>query len=158
VPTSSVEVFVNWLDTMKLPEDYFDWDTDFDHTCVDMTMIEAYALVHRLMAPKFLKAVEHKIIAQFERLPCVPTVVFAFENIPGTSPVLQFLVDTYCIHYDEEEHFERELMNLPPFPHEFLVRSMLCHCKMMRDPVCRVLNACDYDDHVSEAERKNYEI
>jgi hypothetical protein len=158
VLTTSVEVFVNWLDTMKLPENYFDWDTDPDHPCEDMTMIKAYALAHRLMPPKFLKAMEHKIIAQLENLPCVPTVVFAFENIPGTSPVLQVLVDTYCVHYDEKEHFEGELMDLSPFPHEFLVRSMFRHCKMMRDPACRVLNACNYHEHASEAERENCEI
>jgi hypothetical protein len=121
-----------------------------------MSMMEYCALAHRLVAPRFLKVVEHAIITWIiddEFLPSGATIVFAFENLPCASLILRLLVDTYCQYYDEDIHNEDKKEGAPLFPYEFLVRCMLRHCNT-RDYPLDHLSTCDYHGHGSDAERK----
>jgi hypothetical protein len=157
----AVEIFVDWLYTMMLPKAYYDWINDAEDRCGDFVMMEACAFAQRLIAPKFLEAAEHKIIAMFleeEHLPHNQTVVFAFENLPCTSPVLRLVVDSYYLHYNKGTHAENKQDGVNSFPNEFLVAFMLRHLEVKESRICEELDACDYHEHESDAERDSCRI
>jgi hypothetical protein len=164
VLTWSVDIFVDWLYTRKLPSDYYEWAAVRDENCQgdkdEDTMMKATALAHRLLAPKFLKAMEHAVILEFfefANTPCsANTIVFAFDNLPSSSPILRLLVDDYCFHYTEEIHSEREdkYPGLPQLPHHFLLRVLFRHSEMRENPSRRTQAPCGYHNHIDAGERK----
>jgi hypothetical protein len=87
---------VDWLYTRKLPFDYHEWEAVRDENCQgdkdEGTMMKVTALAHRLLAPKFLKAMKHAVILEFlefaNTLCSANTVVFCLRQPPQLKPDL----------------------------------------------------------------------
>jgi hypothetical protein len=159
----SVEIFLDWLYMSKLPYTNAQWremrDENHEDDGREDTMINAIALAHRLLAPKFRKAVEYGMIKEFvdyANTPWANTVVSAFEKLPSSSPILRLFVDAYCFNYDEEWHTEwkEDWLDLPDLPHDFLLRVVFRHSEMKKKPSSGPPVACDYHNHGSGDERE----
>lgn len=124
-------------------------------------MIKVCALAHRLLATNFGRAVTYEVVRCFinengDAPPYYDTIIFAFEILPPTSPILQFLVDLHCLRYcsEHDSQDESEFQLRSRLPHEFLVRTMLRYSKLIKGSQIRVLEACDYHEHGSTQERE----
>lgn len=97
----TVEVFVDWLYTRRLPVTNEEWNEDEYrlergaqwHTAVQVAMIKAYAFADRMLLPDLRQALEHELIDYFIvegcSIPYYGAVIYAFAHLPPASPVLR---------------------------------------------------------------------
>lgn len=160
---------MDWVYTGKLFVGGLDWEDwkdlnkeDFTDAAMEHALIPLCAFLYRILASGFRKAVEHAIVDYWLGLtvsqPLYSTVISAFASLPSKSPVLRLLVDTHCDAFTEEsddDGQEKELRT--QLPNEFLVHVMLRYSDMLKERQYQELNACDYHDHQTEAERDECE-
>ncbi|KAJ4361300.1 hypothetical protein N0V95_002002 [Ascochyta clinopodiicola] len=167
VECNTFEVFVDWLYARKLPAEHTDWvEEEYDsershqwHTAVQIAMMKAYAFADRMLSTDLRRAVYHKLVDNFVDdldVPYYGTIIFAFQNLPPTSPVLEVLVDAHCRNFDEtldtKENGELELRT--QLPNAFLVGVMLRYAKSKSEKEETTLERCDYHEHILETEKQ----
>ncbi|KAL1597396.1 hypothetical protein SLS59_007426 [Nothophoma quercina] len=115
-------VFVDWLYTQKLPETLLGWlseaeeKIDFDKRYAhQVALLRACAFGDRFLAPAFSRACQDHVVKWFTKAahaPLYEAVIYAFENLPSDSIVLQLLIDAHCRYFyqnaDTEENGELE--------------------------------------------------
>ncbi|KAF2256677.1 hypothetical protein BU26DRAFT_412709, partial [Trematosphaeria pertusa] len=161
VETGVFNLFVDWIYTQKLLEYPTDWLVAADCSCepekvvmhTNLLKIKLYVFADRFLAPCLRKLLNRAIVSNVRDGSCSPsiwTIIYAFENLQATDPVLNYLVDARCTSdgtlYDSTE--EKEMYG--ELPHEFLVRYMERSTEMrVRGIKLKDLHICDYHGHES---------
>jgi len=159
--TFTVEIFIDWLYTGKLPQKSKHWDAGNDdlgeYDGVQLAILKACALGDRLTAPVFRDSVQRVFVRRYtSQAPFYRGVIFAFANFPHDHVLLTMLVDTHCQEYATEDDtlLDGELAHRSQLPKEFLLRVMLRYSDLRKGKVNDELKPCDYHGHRSEVERE----
>lgn len=124
-----VALFVNWLYTKTLPSSWTEWQDletfepvpySIMYSNRQLSCIKAYALGDRLITPAFCRATNnvcHSIFHSSSWI-CIdisPSVQLAFSELPQGCVLLQKLIDTYCIDWnDDYSNHSLEIRNKLP--------------------------------------------
>ncbi|CAO2658681.1 Nn.00g064040.m01.CDS01 [Neocucurbitaria sp. VM-36] len=153
----SFDVFVDWLYRGGLAWDNSNWSNttkggtlgraiDAKPSNLCLVQVKCYVMADRLGAFKLQRVINNQFVAQFIlQPPWYGTIIYAFNNIPSERPILRFLIDTHCYHWQEafDKQFPGEEVLQHDLPRDFLLRAM----KRMRE-MCnwgsRKLNPNDY--------------
>jgi hypothetical protein len=110
----------------------------------------------RILAPEFQRALE-KYFIDYMSSASISTwyeaMIFAFANLPATSPALQVLVDRQCSEHEVDKDNEEELALQSQLPNSFLVRVMNRYSVLLEGS-CKELDRCDYHRHEAEEEKE----
>jgi hypothetical protein len=145
-------LFVNYLYTGNLPKDGVEWDQESHR------LVQACALGDRLLAPQFRALANNSYVNNTIRsrdIPFYADVIFAYDNLPATHPLLSFLVDAHCAHWSASGDEQEDCQHREQLPKEFLVRvmlryEMLKHITFTKWPK---LDPCSYHEHATEDEK-----
>lgn len=91
------DVFVDWIYEKTLPEKLLTPKTDNGVVSLHR---RAYMLADRLIASGFKRKLFDVIFDRYSRqrkFPRYATISFAFDNLPDGDPLLQLLIDTFCV-------------------------------------------------------------
>ncbi|KAH7094573.1 hypothetical protein FB567DRAFT_6647 [Paraphoma chrysanthemicola] len=132
-----------------------------DAESVILWCIQAYALGERFQAPKLCDALIDVCVTldvDFVDFDCdniLPTIEFAFANIPKDHPILHFLVNRFCEAWEENEDCEWDLEAQDKFPNEFKKRVTRRLSEMLRAAKNnkKEPKRC-YHQHASDVEKK----
>jgi hypothetical protein len=121
IPASNKE----WAVALDMDQDWDKIGSD-THTAIIIAHVRAYILGDRLNASEFCRAVHNNLIEEdlSPTKALYQAVILAFEHIPESKVMLQFMVDEHCSYWvgSKGDAEERELeMSLP---YEFLRRVM----------------------------------
>ena len=88
--------------------------------------------------------------------PLYEAVIYAFENLPSDSIVLQLLIDAHCRYFYQNADTEEngELERRQQLPKSFLIGVMLKFTAADSNAGVELLHGCDYHGHESEQERQ----
>jgi hypothetical protein len=107
--------------------------------------LKAYILGDRLLAHKFRADTWNTWATDFYQngYPIDTTTFyhltcFAYDNIPATSVVLQFFVDTSCDDWENVEYKPDVLLAQKQLPHAFLLRVMRRHGELLAEKAERI--------------------
>lgn len=152
-------VFAEWLYSGRLPEGTDDWERMTGIDRCGEAILKACCLGDRLLAPKFRALANNTWVndaIECEWCPIYNQVIYAFENLPKSYPLLTFLADMQCYHWSPVHDGDDEELRLRDhLPNDFLVRVMLKYESMKaekRDD-WPGLEACSYYEHLSDAEK-----
>jgi len=101
----TVEIFVDWLYSQKLPGILQDWETleldgDSQRYSADLRWIKGLAFADRFLARTFQQAVHNGYVDKvIGTPPWYEVVTYAFASLPSVHPMLSLLVDTHCAHW-----------------------------------------------------------
>ena len=147
-----VNYYDNWADN----DFKRDWPEDDSHGNLKRTkwyqeeervIVRLCVLGHKLQAPVFLASAERNCVRYFLEcgpLPSVETIVYAFNNLPSDSLVLQLLADIHCDH--SFDTYGNVLINELPWDFVFRVAQRRDGLKNSERVV---LHGCDYHGHPS---------
>ena len=90
--------------------------------------------------------------------PWYTTIIYAFNRLPSSSPVLQALIDKHCYKWGPESDTEDngELERRSEVPSEFWVGVSLNYVRLQPDGKWskkRKMDRCDYHRHDSDEKR-----
>jgi hypothetical protein len=98
-------LFVNWLYSQKNPylfawNSASEWDMDgveaLKYNECAMLEIMLYAFADRSLVPTLYTGLNRLLTAGKYGAPSLDVITYAFNHLPDTEPVLQFIVDLYC--------------------------------------------------------------
>lgn len=171
VDCSPFNVFVDWIYTQKLPVGPAKWRTTSEDQNSDdqgIALVKLYVFANRFLVPTLRKALTHKILHTLDEVNrgavrplSYASVIYAFNNLPSTDPMLDMFVDLYHMSWTSESDIDPKQIGLfPQLPHEFLLRFMrrvgTAREKQGSSPWLKFsLNVCSYHEHESALEKSN---
>jgi hypothetical protein len=159
-------LFVNWLYSQKNPylfawNSASEWDMDgveaLKYNECAMLEIMLYAFADRSLVPTLYTGLNRLLTAGKYGAPSLDVITYAFNHLPDTEPVLQFIVDVYCSRDAFSYKFEPEDKVRgweEKLPCEFLLRVAM-RTRVVSEPGLEapVIESCDYHGHTDEAQR-----
>lgn len=162
-----VALFVNWLYTKTLPSSWTEWQDletfepvpySIMYSNRQLSCIKAYALGDRLITPAFCRATNnvcHSIFHSSSWI-CIdisPSVQLAFSELPQGCVLLQKLIDTYCIDWnDDYSNYSLEIRNKLPIEFHRRTANKLHELSKMNTAE-RKQKRC-YLEHANDADKK----
>jgi hypothetical protein len=126
VDFDAFDVFVDLIYDKRLPDCvYAPWPLDAPIVSVK---IRAYTLAERLIVPGLKHALTDMIFQSYRSLKARPrssVIIHLFANLPETDPMLQFMVDSFCVHDGVGRMNARSIEMADQLPQDFLVRMLL---------------------------------
>jgi hypothetical protein len=118
------DIFVDWLYEKRLPDCFGTPGVYKDRVSIKY---HAYVLADRLVVPGMKKEIMDRlfvILATPRNYPAYGVITFAFRNLPEKDPLLQLLVDSFCVNdgislYPATHAPSKQIMEVP---HEAFVR------------------------------------
>jgi hypothetical protein len=160
-----VELFLEWLYTQEYPrEQRFSGFTNLvygkEYRRSQINRLKACAFGDRFMAPGFRASSESALIDAIVYGGCPPyytSIIYAYEHLPPSSPVLQALIDRHCRSFSEQSdtNLNGELKRRSQLPHDFLVGVMLRYMRLQSGSKKKPLDRCDYHGHTSDDVKGN---
>ena len=157
----SVNIFVDWLYTGKLPRkcsewiEYENWD-DINQTDFERAILTLCVVADRYLIPEFGQIVECTFIGYMvnESCPYYETIIYAYEHLRPESPILRAIVDSHCYHSgsDADGDFKGEMEARKHLPQDFLISVMERYAEIVKRKEEIKLNIRDYHNHSSEEE------
>ena len=165
------DVFIDWLYTQKLPKRSREWVTptaeieagSHNHSrVVERLMMEVYVFADRFLVPQ-LKAALFRFFANFCNNDGIPpyyeAIIYAFDNLPSTSPMLNLLVKLHCAYWtessDTSDNGELELRH--ELPHDFFLRGMAQFAKGRDKEKAKGIACCECHKETTATEREGCE-
>ncbi|KAI4629163.1 uncharacterized protein J4E87_003424 [Alternaria ethzedia] len=152
-------LFVEWLYTQQLPSSRSDYrrvaDANFSE---DVCKIRLYVFADRFAVPALRTAMNRQIVGERDVTSglCwgVTQIAYAFDNLPTSDPVLDFLVDQYYTEWGGHSTFAEGL------PQEFLLRFFRrvgSERAQGRDVVAESFRVdfCTYHEHATDADKSS---
>lgn len=151
------DIFIDWLYTKKLPWKTRDWVAPSPENDsgshghgqqAERLMMKVYVFADRFLVPE-LGVAMFRYFANFcnngGNPPYYDAILYAFDNLPSTSPMLTLLVKLHCAYWNEnsdtEDNGELELRQ--DLPHDFLLRGMEHFAKMRDKSKAKEIAICD---------------
>ncbi|KAJ4378227.1 hypothetical protein N0V86_005927 [Didymella sp. IMI 355093] len=157
------ELFLEWLYTQQYPkEQRFSGFSNLiygnEHRRSQINRLKACTFGDRFMAPRFRASSESSLIDAIVYGGCPPyyiSIIYAYEHLPPSSPVLQALIDRHCRSFSEQSDTDSngELKRRSQLPHNFLVGVMLRYMRLQSRSKKKPLDRCDYHGHTSDDEK-----
>lgn len=160
-------LFVEWLYTQTLPVLTPDWRRIADpvhpfRVSVKMLRLKLYVFTDRFVVPGLRKQLNRAIVNDYESdCPCLEeyeTIMYVFNNLPPTDPILDLIVDRYFMVWrlDLDEFEDEGAYN--NLPHDFLLRFYKRVGKERRDDLTNRhqlfnMDFCSYHEHKTEADK-----
>jgi hypothetical protein len=123
VDTDAFDIFVDWLyGQLFMLGPYPENGTGVAIRC------RAYALADRLLAPGLKRRIVERLHGAFQATKVYPAfkdVIYLFDNLAEKDPMLQLVVDAFCINDGIEEMELHSITKAPKLPQSFLVRVLL---------------------------------
>jgi hypothetical protein len=155
----SVNIFVNWLYTRKLPRkcsewiEYEDWD-DIHHPGFERAILTVRVFADRYLIPEFGQIVECTFIGYMvnESCPYYETITYAYEHLCPESTILRAMVDSHCYFSgsDSDGDLDGETEARLKLPRRFLIGVMERYAKIVKRKDEITLSIRDYHNHSSE--------
>lgn len=161
-----VEVFVHWLYTQKLPNNFSAWTRNFtpqprmEYKALQTAMLRARVFADRFIVPSFGEIVECAILAYFVNVSCAyyEVVIYAYKHLPADNLILKAMIDSHCFYFDADDEAEDqtngEIDTRAILPNSFLVGVMSRYMKIVKEGVINKLYLRDYHDYNSEEDTK----
>jgi hypothetical protein len=162
------DIFIDWLYTQKLPKRSREWVTptaeieagSHNHSrVVERLMMEVYVFADRFLVPQ-LKVALFRFFANFCNNDAIPpyyeAIIYAFDNLPSTSPMLTLLVKLHCAYWtdssDTTDNGELELRH--ELPQDFFLRGMAQFAKGRDKEKAKGVACCDCHKETTVTERE----
>jgi hypothetical protein len=156
---SPVEIFLTWLYTGHYPkEELFDNKADPD---TQLSRLKVCEFGDRFQATEFMHISESAFfdsLMAFSGCSWYATIIYAFNRLPSSSPVLQALIDKHGYQegtdFDTKDNGELELRS--EVPSEFWIGISLYYMRLQqgsRSIKKRKMDRCDYHRHESGEKR-----
>lgn len=120
-------------------------------------MIKAYAFGDRFQATKFRRTVHNLFVGPnvywLHKSHLYPTAIWAFEHIPASALILQFLVDYQCDSWSETDNDEAIMLE-KGLPAAFLRRVMRGLCELKHGSGESLMRNRCYLEHASEEDKE----
>jgi hypothetical protein len=167
VEVGPVNIFVHWLYYQKIPDRVSDWlrvyngdnnDVD-DSWTLDRAILKTVVFADRFLVTGLRRAANNYYVDESPMdTPPYGLVIYCFENLRQSSPILRFLADSQWRYwkpeFDEgdEDDKDGDLQLRSRHPHDFLVRVMIRYAES-EPGAKKTLNLCDYHEHACEEEK-----
>lgn len=161
-------LFVEWLYTQKLPTLSPHWRRIADPSqpfsvSAKMLRMKLYVFADRFVVPLLREQLNRAIVNDYDSdcpaLEEYETVVYAFNNLPCTDPLLDLIIDRYFMVWrlDLDEGEDEEAYET--LPHEFLLRFYRRVGKWRKEDLENRhqlfnMDFCSYHEHKSEQEKQ----
>ena len=157
-----VEIFAEWLYTGNYPEDsqFCSCSSHGFCCCRQLARVKACEFGHRFQANDFMLESEDALVDSIiANTPWYETIIYAFDHLRPTSPVLQAIIDKHCHTWDEKiDEIGNELDLRSKLPYDFWMGVSLRYMQI-RGGREEALDRCDYHRHESDKERgRNCEV
>jgi hypothetical protein len=119
--------------------------------------VRAYGFGERFLAAGFRRAIcEHLVDDTWYSHSEVwsPAVWWAFENLPSTSIMFQFLVDRFAECWNNDEDDEDHMGSLSKLPPAFVMRALSRFCGMRNERKWGDVKDRCYLEHTSDDEKE----
>jgi hypothetical protein len=148
VATDVFDIFVDWLYEKKLPNCVEANASSYGEVSI---RFHSYVLADRLIAPGFKTAIFDTIFnrhAPRDQPPPYYAISFVFNNLCRNDPLLQFVVDLFCVkngveRYPWKYYLDGEISNLPKDALIRLLKKMHAITGLRKDE--KRVKRCDYE-------------
>ncbi|KAF2035615.1 hypothetical protein EK21DRAFT_107137 [Setomelanomma holmii] len=126
VDIDAFQVFVDWLYTKRLPPCVYDLWKEGEKT--PSVKFASYVLADRLLVAELKADLMDMIVHQFANKGIRPTpelIIHLFDNLPESDPMLQFVVDAYCLGDWSKSSKMKPEEEVDRLPRDALVRMTL---------------------------------
>ncbi|KAI8934195.1 hypothetical protein NX059_008944 [Plenodomus lindquistii] len=125
--TELFDVFVDWIYEKTLPHRVWLIGSPISADNIGLA-VESYLMSDMLMADGLKKAIFDQFFDMFVRIKSsyvLDAVVTWCEVLPETDPIIQLLIDTYCVKQGSVKMPVDSLAALPQLPKDVLIRILL---------------------------------
>ena len=113
-------IFVHWLYTQQMPtyEDNRKYDISEDF---GFMLLKAYVFANRFLIADYERIVHNLFIDHIFDCECAmyKQIIFAYENLPKDSLILELMVETQCVYWSTTLDNEVETQSRLDLPKEF---------------------------------------
>lgn len=163
---SVFKIFVNWLYTSEMPEDFDDLSSmtgmpngvEGESTAAAFLLLKACVFGDRFLAYDFYQRAHNTFVDWNVLNPGWPWVTwemvdYAFENLADDTPLLAMMVDLQCVYWKRGWKEEKELF--ASLRKDFLFKAMLRSIHFRENPMeIGDMKECEFHVHPTEAERE----
>ena len=119
-------IFVHWLYTQQMPtyEDNRKYDISEDF---GFMLLKAYVFANRFLIADYERIVHNLFIDHIFDCECAmyKQIIFAYENLPKDSLILELMVETQCLYWSTTLDNEVETQSRLDLPKEFFIQVMV---------------------------------
>ncbi|CAN9369243.1 unnamed protein product [Alternaria alternata] len=128
------KTFVHWLYKQQLPQHgdvIYDADVDPEgpdyNVEYDMMLLKAYVFANRFLIADYERIVHNLFIDHIFDCECAmyKQIIFAYENLPKDSLILEPMVETQCLYWSTTLDNEVETQSRLDLPKEFFIQVMV---------------------------------
>ncbi|CAN9306628.1 unnamed protein product [Alternaria sp. RS040] len=146
------KIFVRWLYTQQIPvlQDYDKDDKEDRYLGLEkfgFMLLKACVFADRFLFVDFERIIHNLLVDLILDCECAmyKHIIFAYENLPKDSPILELMVETQCLYWSTRLDNEVEAQSRLNLPKEFLVQVMLRFAELRdRDMIYEDLTAEDF--------------
>ncbi|KAI4936770.1 uncharacterized protein J4E92_001495 [Alternaria infectoria] len=154
-------LFVEWLYTQHLPSNYSQI-ADGTTSNEQKWMLRLYVFADRFAVAALRTAMNRAMVKKFNKPSPAPyqSVIYAFDNLPSTDPLLDLLVDTAFVTWYSSRDSTKSAAMIQDLPKDFFVRFYMRVGNERTQSRANQFGAfdidfCSYHEHENEADKAN---